>query len=194
MNSKPLVASLLIALAGGCAAPEQTNSKLGFQLPKRARYNVTDTQVANATETLRSALTTNATGNHVKIAAPCVCGPGLWRFLKNSPHFAVPPTAKTTCKIPQPDGTTLEVPAALIQDEAEAVRFRSALSDLLSENGDLTFRLPTEREFNIFWATYPFDEIRDPLIVAEGSRYNLIVQFSKSRPFWIDEVKNTTLK
>lgn len=58
----------------------------------------------------------------------------------------------------------------------------------------MTFRLPTEREFKIYWATIPFDEISDPLVVAEGSRYDLLVQFAGGRPFWFDEVRQTTLK
>lgn len=83
---------------------------------------------------------------------------------------------------------------ALIQNETEAARFRAAVAELLATNGSLTFRLPTEREFQTYWAAIPFDEISDALIVAEGDRYNLIVQFAEGTPFWFDEVKTMTLK
>jgi len=78
----------------------------------------------------------------------------------------------------------------LLQDDTEVVNFRAALADLLVDNGRLKFRLPTEQEFKTFWAVSPFDEIVDPLIVAEGEHYNLIIEFAKDKPFWFDEVKN----
>ena len=40
----------------------------------------------------------------------------------------------------------------------------------------------------------PFDSIRDPLIVAEGQRYKLIIEFGKDKPIWFDEVRSVTLK
>jgi hypothetical protein len=57
------------------------------------------------------------------------------------------------------NGKTQELPAALIQDATEAMNFRAALAELISKNGNLKFRLPTEKEFKTFWAVFPFDEI-----------------------------------
>jgi hypothetical protein len=45
-----------------------------------------------------------------------------------------------------------------------------------------------------FWATFPFDEISDPLLVAEGKDYTIICMFSKDKVFWVDEVKKMHLK
>ena len=39
-----------------------------------------------------------------------------------------------------------------------------------------------------------FDEISEPLIVAEGNTCNVIISFSKGKPFWLDEVKIMSLK
>lgn len=78
----------------------------------------------------------------------------------------------------------------ILQNEVEAANFRATLADLLSRNGELNFRLPTEREFRTFWEVTPFDAIRDPVVVAGGERYNVIIEFAKDRPFWFEEVKN----
>jgi len=188
---------LLIALAlvdGGCVSSTTSSAKLGFRLPPRARYTVTDRQFEKAKETLQNYLSPDTNQLKVIIASPCVCGPVLWHLLKDSPHFSVPPVAKTVCQVPLKNGRIQEFPAALLQSDAEAANFRAALADLLSENGTLTFRLPTESEFKIYWAVTPFDEISGPLIVAEGSRFNLIIEFAGGRPFWFDEVTNITLK
>ena len=185
---------LLIYASFKCDAQNTNSAALNFPLPKSAKYTVTDRQFETAKETLQKEFQpdTNLLGSI--ISSPCMCGPGLWRILKDSPHFSTPPRAKTICKVPLANGKIQELPAALIQDEAEAVNFRAALADLISKNGNLKFRLPTEKEFKTFWAVYPFDEISEPLIVAEGSDCNLIISFTKGRPFWLDEIKGMSLK
>lgn len=100
-----------------------------------------------------------------------------------------PPLAKTICTVPLANGKFKELPAATFQTKIEADNFRLALADLLSKNGDLTFRLPTKQEFKAYWAVVPFDDISEPLIVAEGANYNLIILFAKGKPFWLDETK-----
>jgi hypothetical protein len=191
--------NLLLTLLFVCAAiksdAQNTNSAtLNFPLPKAAKYTVTDQQFETAKEKLQKEFLPNTNQLATIISSPCMCGPGLWNILKDSPHFSTPPRAKTICKVPLANGEMQELPAASILDEAEAINFRAALADLISKNGNLKFRLPTEKEFKTFWTVYPFDEISEPLIVAEGSNYNLIISFSKGKPFWLDEVKIMSLK
>ena len=183
---------LIIVATGGCSTPTptQTVAKLGFPLPRQARYTVTDQQFEAAKALLQQNFSAGTNKLNAIISSPCICGPGLWHLLKDSPHFSTPPRAKATGIIPLANGEKQEVPTALFQDDTEAANFRAALADLLAQNGDLKFRLPTEQEFKIFWAVTPFDEISSPLIVAEGTRYNLIIEFAKDKPFWFDEVKN----
>jgi hypothetical protein len=185
---------LFAATVNGCSAPKATNAKLDFPLPRHARYTVTDEKYEAATALLQQDFLPDTNKLKAIISAPAICGPRLWLLLKDSPHFATPLIAKSTGIIPLANGRTQEVATALIQNESEADNFRAALADLLAENGELKFRLPTEDEFKLFWVVIPFDTISDPLIVAEGKRYNLIMEFAKGKPFWFDEVKITPVK
>jgi len=185
---------MLVALAIGCSTQTQTVAKLDFPLPSRARYTVTDQQFEAAKTLLQQNFSADTNQLKTIISSPCICGPGLWYLLKDSPHFTVPPIAKGTSVIPLAGGGKQELPTALFQNETEAANFRAALAELLAINGTLTLRLPTELEFKTFWAVTPFDKISEPLIVAEGEHYNLIVEFAKGNPFWFDEVKNFHVK
>jgi hypothetical protein len=185
---------LLIYTTFKCDGQNTNSAALNFPLPKAARYTVTDQQFEAAKKALQKGFLPDTNQLAAIISSPCMCGPGLWHILKDSPHFSTPPRAKTVCKVPLANGKTQELPAALIQNEAEAMNFRAALADLISKNGDIKFRLPTEKEFKTFWAVYPFDEISEPLIVTEGNDYNVIISFSKGKPFWFDEVKSMGMK
>jgi hypothetical protein len=194
MNLNLSLILLLIYASFKCDAQNTNSAALNFPLPKAAKYTVTDQQFETAKETLQKEFQPDTNLLGFIISSPCMCGPGLWRLLKDSPHFSTPPRVKTVVKIPLANGKIQELPAALIKGEAETMNFRAALADLISKNGNLKFRLPTEKEFKTFWAVYPFDEISEPLIVAEGSDCNLIISFTKGRPFWLDEVKSMSLK
>jgi hypothetical protein len=194
MKLNLLLTLLFVCATIKCNAQNTNSAALNFPLPKAAKYKVTDQQLETAKETLQKEFLPNTNQLAVIISSPCMCGPGLWNILKDSPHFSTPPRAKTICKVPLANGKMQELPAALIQSETEAVNFRAALADLIQKNGNFTFRLPTEKEFKTFWAAYPFDEISEPLIVAEGNDCNLIISFTKGRPFWLDEVKIISLK
>lgn len=184
-----LIALFIFCTTFDCLAQNTNIASLCFTLPKAAKYTVTAQQFEDATNLLRENFLAD-TNQLVKIISrPCMCGPGLWHLLKDSPCFSTPPRARTICKVPLANGKFQELPAALIQTDAEAVNFRAALTDLLSKNGTLKFRLPNEQEFKTYWATIPFDEISDALVVAEGTDFNLLISFSKGKPFWFEEVK-----
>ena len=190
MNVKLPIAILFTIITVGCETQTQKLAKLDFPLPPQARYTVTDAQFEAAMAILQQNFSSDTNQLAAIISSPCMCGPGLWHLLKDSPRFSVPPRAKGTVVIPLVNGRKQELPTALLQNDTEVANFRAALADLLANNGNLKFRLPTEREFRTFWAVSPFDGIPDPLIVAEGEHYNLIIEFAKSKPFWFDEVKN----
>ena len=177
---------------GGCSTQTQTQTvaKLDFPLPREAHYTVSDQQFETARALLQQDFSADTNKLEMIVSSPCICGPVLWHLLKDSPYFSIPPFTRTVVKVPLANGENEELPAALIKSKTETDNFRAALADLLSKNGYLTFRLPTEREFKIYWALTPFDEISSPLIVAEGTRYNLIIEFGKDKPLWFDEVKN----
>lgn len=175
------------------AAQADDIAKLDFPLPAQAKYTVTTNQLNEARDLLVQKFNANTNSLGEIIPFPSMCGPGLWQLLKDSPRFSIPPHAKTICRVPLAGGKFKELPAALLQTKTEATNFQLALADLLSNNGELKFRLPTKEEFGAYWAVIPFDDISEPLIVAEGRNYNLIILFGKGKPFWLDETK-TLLK
>ena len=184
---------LLAATISGCSTPKGKIATLDFPLPRHAHYTVTDEKYEAATALLQRNFLPDTNKLKTIVSAPAICGPRLWALFKDSPHFATPLIAKGTGIIPLADGRTQQVATALIQNDSEAANFRAALAELLSGNGELKFRLPTEEEFKIFWAVIPFDTISDPLIVAEGKRYNVIMEFANGKPFWFDEVKTSSM-
>jgi hypothetical protein len=191
---KILLFIFTLAIAGCSTKPTGADQKFGFRLPPRARYTVTDQQFEAATLLLQKKLVPDTNQLKTIISAPCLCGPGLWHLIKDSPHFSVPLHAKASVIHPITGGPKQEFPIGLLQDENEATDFRAALADLLSMDGELKFRLPNEDEFTKFWSVTPFNRISEPLIVAEGERFNFVIEFAKGRPFWIDEAKSMTLK
>jgi len=190
MKIKIPIAIVFLLTIVGCATQTATMAKLDFPLPPHARYTVTDQQFEAAMAILQQNFSSDTNRLAAIVSSPCTCGPGLWHLLKDSPRFSTPPRAKGTAVIPLANEKKQELPMTLFQGETEAANFRAALADLLADNGNLKFRLPTEQEFKTFWAVSPFDEIPDPLIVAEGEHYNLIIEFANGKPFWFDEVKN----
>ena len=162
-----------------------------YKLPPKAKYTASSEAITKAKTQLSTKLVTNAITLTNLFASPMMCGPGLWHVLKDSPHFAKPPVAKSTAKIPVGNGKFQELPMALLQSEDEVASFRKALADLLSSQGTLTIREPDKDEFMKYWAVIPFNEITGPLLVAEGKDGAIFCQFEKGKVFWADEVKRT---
>jgi hypothetical protein len=170
-------------------------AELPFKLPPKAKYTASAEDIAAAKTALSTQLKPDAAALTNLFSAPMICGPGLWDALKGSPHFAKPPLAKTTVRVPV-GKKFQELPAALLQDEEEVASFRKALAELLKSQGTLTVREPTREEFMIFWATTPSDTIAAPLLVAEGKEVAIFCQFRKEKEqiFWADEVKRMQFK
>jgi len=170
-------------------------AELKFRLPKGAKYKVSKAQVTRATDTLKENFVADTNRLQAILRAPIMCGPGLWDRIKSSTNFLKRPIADTALKVPLPDGRMQECPAALLQSSGEAQAFCRALSELLSGAGTMTVRAPDEQEFKLYWATIPFNEITDPLLVAAGTNHSFICQFGKKGAlFWIDDVKNMRFK
>jgi hypothetical protein len=169
MKAKVLLFLLVICLTASADLP--------FKLPPKAKYTPSEKSINKAKDILKQYLAGDANSLTNLFVKPTMCGPGLWDALKDSPCFSTPPRAKSTVKIPLPDGKFQELPMALLQSQ-----------------GNLVIRDPNREEFMTFWATFPFDEISDPLLVAEGKDYTIICMFSKDKVFWVDEVKKMHLK
>ena len=80
------------------------NAGLSFKLPPKAKYTASEKTINEAKRDLTNYLVGDATTLTNLFVRPTICGPGLWNVLKDSPHFSKPPLAKSTVKIPLPDG------------------------------------------------------------------------------------------
>ena len=169
-------------------------AELPFKLPPKARYTASEESINKAKDILKQYLVGDANTLTNLFVRPTMCGPGLWNVFKDSSYFSKPPLAKSTVKIPLPNGKFQELPMALLQSADEVASFRKALAILLVSQGKLAIRDPNREEFMTFWATIPFDEINAPLLVAEGKDYTIICMFDKDKVFWVDEVKKMHLK
>lgn len=173
----------------------QAQAQLPFKLPPKAKYTASKEAITKAKADLSANLVTNVVTLTNLFVSPAICGPGLWNILKSSPHFAKPPFAQSTAKIPIGGGKFQELPMALLQTEDEVASFRKALVDLITTQGQLIIREPNEGEFKKYWAVIPFDVITDPVLVAEGKDATIFCQFGKKGTvFWADEVKRTSFK
>jgi hypothetical protein len=166
---------------------------LPFKLPPNAKYTASEKSINGAKDVLKQYLVGDANALTNLFVEKPLCGPGLWNLLKDSAYFSKPPQAKSTVKIPLPNGKFQELPMALLQSDGEVASFRKALAVLFASQGKLTIRDPNRDEFMTFWAVYPFDEITDPLLVADGKDYSIICVFVKDKVFWIDEVRKMHL-
>lgn len=170
-------------------------AELPFHLPKGAKYKVSKAQMIKATDALKKNLVADTNRLQAIFSAPIMCGPGLWDQVTSSTNSLKRPIADTAVKVPLSGGRVQELPAALLQNHEEAKAFCQALSELLGQAGSITVRSPNEQEFKLFWATIPFNEITEPLLVAATTNHSFICQFSKRNTvFWIDDVKNMHVK
>jgi len=184
-------AGFLLFLLAMCLSVQ---AKLSFKLPPYAKYTASEKSINQAKDALKQYLVGDANTLTNLFVRPTMCGPGLWNLLKDSPYFSKPPKAKSTARIPLPDGKFQELPMALLQSDYEVASFRKALAVLLASQGKLTIRDPNRDEFMTFWAVIPFDEINAPLLVAEAKDYTFICMFNKGKVFWVDEVRKMQIK
>jgi hypothetical protein len=162
---------------------------LPFGLPPEAEYSASAEAIAVAKTNLSANLSAKPAALSNLFASPMMCGPGLWDLLKNSPHFAKPPTATAATKITLSSGKSQLAPLALLQSEREVASFRKALADLLASEGKLTIREPTRTEFMAFWSAIPLNTITGPLLTAEGKDLTIFCHFENGKVLWADEVK-----
>jgi hypothetical protein len=187
MRFSPLII-LLLAITSTLAPAE-----LPYPLPPKAKYTATDADIAKAKADLVANLSPDLNTLSKILTSPLICGPGLWSIVKDSPHFGLPPSIKSTVKVPVAGGKVQELPLATLKLDTEVASFRGALADVLGTQGQLTIREPSELEFKTFWAVIPFDILDGPLLVAEGKDLTIFCMFTRGKVFWIDEVKKMRL-
>jgi len=160
-----------------------------YPLPPAAHYDATDESIDAAVALLATNLVADPDILTNLFSTKAMCGPGLWRLLKDSSQFLTPPRARGIARMPMGNGVTNEAAFAFLQGYEEVSSFRRALALLLKTQGKLVIREPNQKEFMAYWATINYDRIDDPMLVAVGSDYTFFCQFLKDKVFLMDEVQ-----
>jgi hypothetical protein len=114
-----------------------------------------------------------------------ICGPGLWRSLKQNPAMAALPKGKVNIQV-----GSQHLEGKLFQSNGEVLQFWEALKTNL-EFGNFKVRRLNPRELAAFWAVISFD-IEEPVFVLDSPRHKILVNFVNNnglKIFWIDDLQ-----
>lgn len=122
-----------------------------------------------------------------------ICGPGLWRELKDDPELSALDTGKVDILVPKFDKNgeftgKYELTAKLLQSSEEVMLFWKAFIRH-TDFSNLRPRKLNQIELRIFWAMIPF-VITEPLFILESEKHRLLVVFASPenlRIVWIDD-------
>jgi hypothetical protein len=132
--------------------------------------------------------TDQTTTNDNLFSDTLVCGPGLWRNIKDDDDMRRITTGVTQLKVPTQDGVqTLEGKTFLNKEEVDS--FQRAFMRQYKFGSHTVIRRPTVRELRIYWAMIPHD-IEEPIFIVESKGATILVDFvvkDDVRIFWIDD-------
>jgi len=119
-----------------------------------------------------------------------ICGPGLWRMIKDAPRIAELDPVSATSVVDAGGGTIQEFEGALFQTDDQ----RSALIDVIRQilsDTEIQIRKPNEHELRIYWALIPYD-IAEPIFILDNGERRLLVDFvvddEAAQLFWIGDM------
>jgi len=120
-----------------------------------------------------------------------VCGPGLWRNIKDDAEMKGITQGVTQIRIPNQEGVqTLE--GKLFQRKEEVASFQRAFVRQYKFDSQTVIRRPTARELRIYWAMIPYD-IEEPIFIVESKEATILVDFvgkGDARIGWIDDYRH----
>jgi len=134
---------------------------------------------------------------HSIFSQKLVCGPGLWRAIKD--HHDIGALKITPAKFHVPiskgpnAGKFQKLRGALFQKDKE-IRILSKLIQVNTENG-INIRKLNRNEIIIYWGLIPYD-IEEPVFIIESGKLHYLVDVLKknNKIFWIDEVSTYRIR
>ena len=123
-------------------------------------------------------------------ASTLICGPGLWRNIKDDAEMKKITTGVTTMEVPTNNGTQ-KFDGKLFQGKEEVAAFWKVFLRKYEFGAKAVIRRPTASELNLYWAMIPYD-ITEPIFVIEGKDATILTQFAGDdvKIGWIDDYKN----
>jgi len=120
-----------------------------------------------------------------------ICGPGLWRNIKDDAEMRLITTGVTQLRIPTQEGVqTLE--GKLFHRKEEVESFQRVFVRQYKFDSQTVIRRPTARELRIYWAMIPYD-IEEPIFIVESKEATILVDFvgnEDARIIWIDDYRH----
>ena len=162
-------------------------------IPKGVVYKKTGADVnRKALEKLSQAfLTADHKGDGV-FASTLICGPGLWRNIKDDAEMKKITTGVTTMEVPTSNGTQ-KFDGKLFQGKEEVAAFWRAFLRKYKVDFKAVIRRPIAKELRLYWAMIPYD-IMEPLFVVESKDATILAQFGDDvKIAWIDDYKDLHL-
>lgn len=173
-------------------------------VPEGIRYKPTSAEVNQEARNVLMRLFSAHTPEGVVLASFqtnfVVCGPGLWRDIKNDAAVSKIDTGAGTFQVPVLDnaGKTIRVDThdgKLFQSPGEVLAFWNAFAKRTDFTG-LKIRKLNQEELRIYWAMIPFD-ITEPVFILESSKHKVLTVFTspdKLKIMWMDDYQNMCLR
>ena len=119
-----------------------------------------------------------------------ICGPGLWRNIKDDAEMRAITTGVTRLKVPTGKGVQ-ELEGKLFQSKEEVAAFWKSFLRHYKLDSKAVVRRPTAKELTLYWAMIPYD-IVEPIFMVENENATILAQFASDdlKIGWIDDYKN----
>jgi hypothetical protein len=129
----------------------------------------------------------NKDASEVLFSTKLICGPGLWRNIKDEPEMRKIKEGVTLIKEQSLDGVQTLV-GKLFQGAPEVKAFWTVFLRKYQFDARTLIRRPTPRELSLYWAMIPYD-IEEPIFVVDGKRARILVHFvaKDEKIMWIDD-------
>jgi len=133
-------------------------------------------------------------GSDDLLSSTLICGPGLWRNIKDDAQMKKIKTGITKIKVPTNKGTQV-LEGKLFQGKGEVATFWKTFLRKYKFDGQATIRRPTTGELKLYWAMIPYD-ITEPIFMVDGKDATILAQFAgeEAKIGWIDDYKDMRLK
>ena len=99
-----------------------------------------------------------------------ICGPGLWRNIKDDAEMRAITTGVTRLKVPTGKGVQ-ELEGKLFQSKRKSLLWKSFLRHYKFDSKSV-IRRPAAKELALYWAMIPYDIVEPIFMVENGKRYD----------------------
>jgi hypothetical protein len=120
-----------------------------------------------------------------------ICGPFLWKEIKDEPEMRAIKTGRAMLKIPQYEGGKVtgivEKEGKLFQGKEQVAAFWKAFTRKHDLKGELRVTKLAEKDLQTYWAMIPFD-IEEPIFIVECGAHRFLMDFGREsmKVVWID--------